>query len=238
MGVELGFGRTSKSETNHSQFELRTRWEVGEAARVFQRIFHESLMKFVWEVETVFSPPASAGLLFKFAPGTRAEFLKLVDARAFPPKTLSDALVAPTVLPSKGVVPDNPGIEHRDAWWRQAAAGAAIGASFREAGTDTSLHIAIGRDEADVHVDRSGFVVNRDGYTHWDLNRLLGHLTLDLAGDKAPWALVSLSYIDRRNRPIFQATLSPWIGVDLPAQDNALNRSAVKVGLAITGSWR
>jgi hypothetical protein len=235
MGWKFATGSTSKSHRDVSQFDLRTSWEVGEAAAVFQRIFHESLLRFVWKVDTVFSPPASVGLLFDFAPGGRDEFLRLVDAKAFPPKTLAESMrreFVPQVL-----VPDDPGVGHRDAWWRKAAAGAAIGASFREAGTDTSLHIAIGKDQADVHVDRNGFVVDRDGYTHWDLNKLLGHLTVDLAGDKAPWALASVTYVNRRNRPIFQATLSPWIGVDLPSRENDLGRTAVKVGLAITGSW-
>lgn len=235
MGFQVGHGSSSKSHRDHSQFDLRTSWEVGETARVFQRLFNVSLMNFVWHVETVFSPPASMGLLFDFAPGKRDEFLKLVDGRAFPPKTFQEAMRAQFV--PKVLVPDDPGIQHRDAWWRKAAAGAAIGASFREAGTDTSMHIAISDKQADVHVDRSGFVVNRDGYTHWDLNNLFRHLTVDLLGDKAPWAMVTVTYV-RKNRPIFQATLSPWLGVDLPSRDNELGRTAVKIGIAITGSWQ
>ncbi|RIK74992.1 MAG: hypothetical protein DCC68_22020 [Planctomycetota bacterium] len=234
MSVKFGFGRTSKSHRDYNQHDLRTSWEVGETARVFQSLFHDSLMRFVWKVETVFSPPASIGLLFDFAPGTRDEFLKLVDERAFPPKTFQEAMrdhFTPKVL-----VPDNPGRNHRDAWWRQAAAGAAIGASFRQAGTQTSMHIAISRDQADVHVDRNGFVVNRDGYTHWDLNKLLAHFAVDLAGDKAPWLVPSISVVNGRNRPIFQATLSPWIGVDLPSKDG-LDRTAIRIGLAITGRF-
>jgi hypothetical protein len=234
MGVKFAIGQRSKSHRDYNQHDLRTSWEVGETARVFQRLFHEPLMNFVWRVETVFSPPASIGLLFDFAPGTRDKFLKLVDARAFPPKSLQEAMREQFV--PKVLVPDNPGRQHHDAWWRQAAAGAAIGASFREAGTQTSMHIAISKDQADVHVDRNGFVVNQDGYTHWDLNKLLGHLTVDLAGDKAPWLLPTVSYVNRRNRPIFQATLSPWLGVDLPSKDG-LDRTAIKIGLAITGRF-
>lgn len=100
----------------------------------------------------------------------------------------------------------------------------------------TSIHITIAKHETDVHVDRSGFVVNREGYTHWDLNNLLRHMTVDLAGDKLPWVLGSATYVNKQNRPLFQATLSPWIGVDLPSP-NGLNRTAFKVGLAITGSF-
>lgn len=234
MGLTLGFGRTSKKSNQNDQFTLRTRWEVGEAAQVFKRIFKTELMGFVGKVDTVFSPPASVGLLFDFEQGMRDQFLKLVDSTAFPPKTLQESLrkqFIPQIL-----VPDDPGIGHRDAWWRRAAAGAAIGASFREAGTQTSLHIAIGRDQADVHVDRNGFVVDKDGYTHWDLNKLLSHLTIDLAGDKLPWVLLQGTYVNKHNRPIFQATLSPWIGVDLPSKDGP-DRTALKVGFAITGSW-
>lgn len=234
MGFKLGFGRTSKSHDDHSQFDLRTSWEVGETVRVFKRLFNDSLLRFVSHVVTVFSPPASIGLLFDFAPGTRNEFLRLVDERAFPPKTLQEAMKAQFV--PKVLVPDDPGVQHRDAWWRRAAAGAAIGASFREAGTQTSMHIAIATNQADVHVDRSGFVVNQDGYTHWDLNNLLGHLTLDLAGDKLPWVLGSVAYVNRHNRPIFQATLHPWLGVDLPSKDG-LDRTALKIGVAITGRF-
>jgi hypothetical protein len=234
MGFKFGFGRTSKSHQDYTQDELRMMWEVGETVRVFKRIFNDSLLRFVSHVVTVFSPPASIGLLFQFAPGMRDEFLKLVDERAFPPRTLQEAMRAKFV--PKILVPDNPGVQHRDAWWRSAAAGAAIGASFREAGTQSSMHIAIGPNHADVHVDRKGFIVNQDGYTHWDLNNLLGHLTLDLAGDKVPWVLGSVAYVNRQNRPIFQATLHPWLGVDLPSQ-GGLDRTAIKIGLAITGRF-
>lgn len=81
------------------------------------------------------------------------------------------------------------------------------------------------------------FGFGRTSKSHRDLNKLLAHFTVDLAGDKAPWLLGSAAYVNRYNRPIFQATLSPWIGVDLPSQKNGLDRTAVKVGLAITGSY-
>ena len=119
-------------------------WEVGETSRHFQRLFNTSLLGFVGHVVKVFSPPASIGLLFQFGPGTRDRFVEMVDKSV--------------------MIPDNPGHQHRDAWWRHAAAGAAIGASFREEGTDTSVHIAFNSTLCDVHVDRSGFVVNREGY--------------------------------------------------------------------------
>ena len=236
MGVYLGWGNESKSERKYSQFELRQRWEVTEAATQFHRIFNVGLLGFVGEVETVFSPPASVGFLFKFGPGMREPFARLIDERMFPPKTLDAALRTGAPAPGK-VIPDNPGLNNRDAWWRSAAAGAAIGASFREGGTQTSVHIAFNKDECDVHVDRNGFVLPvGGGNTQWDLNGLLRHMTIDLAGDKAPWALLSVGYVNSRNRPIFQATLSPWLAVDLPSRETG-DRTAVKVGIAITGSF-
>ncbi|MEQ1760035.1 MAG: hypothetical protein ABL986_17095 [Vicinamibacterales bacterium] len=231
--VEFGWGRTSKSSGDTSQYELRTSWEVGETSSHFHRLFRTSLLGFVGHVVTVFSPPASIGLLFQFGPGMREEFIKLVDARAFPAKTLDAASWGKSPAPSV-MIPDNPGPGHRDAWWRTAAAGAAIGASFREEGTDTSVHIAFNSHLCDVHVDRNGFVVNREGYPRWDLNNLLRHFTVDLAGDKVPWLLGSMTVLNRRNRPIFQATLSPWLAVDLPSREGP-DKTAVKVGLALTG---
>ena len=43
-----------------------------------------------------------------------------------------------------------------------------------------------------------------------------------------------MAILDKRNRPVFQATLSPWLAVDLPSKDGP-DRTAIKVGLAITG---
>ena len=231
--LDFGWGRTSRGHGKHDQISLRTSWEVGETARHFQRLFNTPLLGFVGHVVKVFAPPASIGLLFEFGPGMRDKFVELVDKRAFPPAMVNQAITAKRSAPGV-MIPDNPGVEHRDAWWRQAAAGAAIGASFREEGTDTSVHIAFNSTLCDVHVDRSGFVVNKEGYARWDLNNLLRHFTVDLAGDKAPWLLASMAVLDKRNRPVFQATLSPWLAVDLPSKDGP-DRTAIKVGLAITG---
>jgi hypothetical protein len=235
MGLEFGWGNNSKLNSNASQYELRTRWEVGLASREFQRIFHTGLLGFVGRVVKVFSPPQSTGLLFEFGPGMRDDFAKLVDRTAFPPKTLDAALQGKP--PGRGgVTPDNPGAENRDAWWRRVAAGAAIGASFREEGSQTSVHIAFNDTQCDVHVDRNGFVTSDDGYVHWNLNGLLRHLTIDLAGDKLPWVLGSVAYVDKQNRPIFQATLGPWLAVELPSKEG-IDRMGVTVGLMVVGSF-
>jgi len=215
--LQLGFGRNSPLATGTSQLELRGRWEVSNAATAFQRLFHVSLLSFVGRVVRVFSPPQSPGLLFEFGPGMKDRFARLIGQHT-------------------AVTPDNPGIGHRDAWWRRLAAGAAIGASFREEGTQTSLHIAFNETLCDVHVDRNGFVITEGGFTHWDLNGLLRHLTLDLAGDKAPWLLGSATYLDRRQRPLVQATVGPWLTVDLPSRETG-DRTAVKIGFVVRGSF-
>jgi hypothetical protein len=217
------------------QAELRLRWEYQFAATHFQRVFNQSLPPFVGSIVEIFTPPASPGVLFQFREGMREPFARLLSNRAFPPATLNEAIRA--VVPgARPVVPDNPGVDHHDAWWRQAAAGAALGSSFREEGTGTSLHIAFNKGLCDVHVDRNGFVVSREGHTHWDLNGLLRHLTIDLAGDKAPGLLYTGVVLDRRQRPIVQATVGPWFAVDLPSRDG-VDRTAVTVGVQIVGSF-
>ena len=235
-GLQFGWGRESAPNTGESQFELRQRWEVVKAGTDFQRIFHTGLLGFVGRVVEIFSPPQSVGLLFEFGPGMRDPFIKLLDATAFPPKTLDQALRATPPAAPSAMIPDDPGVNNRDAWWRRLASGAAIGASFREQGTDTMLHIAFNQTLCDVHVDRNAFVVTDGGYAHWDLNGLLRHLTIDLAGDKVPWVLGSVTYVNKHNRPIFAATLGPWLAVDLPSKDGP-DRTDVKVGLVLVGNF-
>lgn len=233
MGVEFGWGRNSKPDATKSDFEKRTSWEVGEASRHFHRLFGVSLLQFVGRVVTVLSPPQSVGLQFEFGPKMRDEFAKLISDRAFPPKTVQEAIrekFVPRVL-----IPDDPGVQHKDAWWRKIAAGAAIGASFREEGTATSLHIAFNNTLCDVHVDRSGFIVKQEGRVYWDLNNLLRHFTLDLAGDKLPWVLLSATYV-RNNKPLVEATLGPWLAVDLPSRENG-GRGGITIGLVVTGNF-
>ena len=220
--IQLGFGTT---KVDGDQTELRHRWEVMQAAAAFQRLFQRNLLSFVDTIDQVFSPPQSPGLLFSFAPGMRQTFLNLIDARTFPE---GSGQTSP-------VTPDNPGRQHRDAWWRGAASAAAIGASFREEGTLSSVHITISTTQCDVHVDRNGFVVTEGGFTHWDVNALLRHLTIDLAGDKAP-LLVSATVLGRGNRPVVQATLGPWFAVDLPSHDNP-DRTTFKGGVQIVGTF-
>jgi hypothetical protein len=215
--LKFGYGFNSPANTGASQYDLRKRWEVSNAASEFFRLFHVSLLGFVGRVITVFSPPQSPGLLFEFGPGQRDNFAHLIEQ-------------------STAVTPDDPGFDEQDDWWRRLASGAAIGASFRERGTQTSLHIAFNKALCDVHVDRNGFVVTDGGVIHWDLNGLLRHLIMDLAGDKAPWLLASATYLDRRQQPIVQATVGPWLSVDLPSRETG-GRTSVTAGIVLRGSF-
>jgi len=215
--LEFGFGNESKLDSTASQVELRMRWEVSEAVTQFKRLFNANLLSYVGRVVRIFSPPQSVGFLFEFGPGGYDAFSELVRN-------------------STAVTPDDPGVGAVDGWWREAAAGAAIGASFRERGKDTSVHISFNKTLCDVHVDRNGFVVSEGGHEHWDVNGLLRHLTFDLAGDKAPWLLPSVTYLDKHNHPAFNATLGPWIAVDLPSKD-AVNSPGITIGIGIVGNW-
>ena len=86
-------------------------------------------------------------------------------------------------------------------------------------------------------MDRNGFVVRRaDGRVHWNLNGLMRHLAVDLLADKAPWAVASVGYRDKVQRPIVQATLVPWVAVDLPSRTN-LGKTDVKIGLLLQGTF-
>lgn len=232
--LELGWGNNSKLDATKSQFELRTSWEAADASQHFKRLFNENLLSYVGRVVKLFKPPQSPGLLFEFGPGMHDKFAKLIDERAFPPKTPGVSL-AERFTP-KILVPDDPGPGHKDTYWRKLAAGAAIGASFRERGTGTSVHVAFNKTLCDVHVDRNGFVVTDDGYAHWSLNNLLRHASIDLLGDKAPWVMLSMTYVDRHKRPLVQATLGPWLAVDLPSKDG-LDQTGVTLGVIVTGRF-
>ncbi|MGH9660791.1 MAG: hypothetical protein ACRD96_19745, partial [Bryobacteraceae bacterium] len=61
-------------------------------------------------------------------------------------------------------------------------------------------------------------------------------LTVDLAGDKAPWLMVSAGWVDNDSRPIIQATLSPWLAVDLPSREND-GKKEIKIGFMLGGRF-
>jgi hypothetical protein len=236
MTAYVGWNSGTYSADDYTQDQLRDRWEVTYADTVFLGIIGVNLLPYVGSIIEVFGPPRSSGLHFRFADGTREEFIRRVDPQRAPPKTLSLAMRSKT--PAPALVPDNPRPSDPSWGWRNAAAANGIGVSYRQADTGTSLHIADDSYSADVHVDRNGFIMQGpNGETWWDLNGLLRHVTQDLEGDHAAWAMVSAGVVDKEKRPIIQATLAPWVVVDLPSQENG-GRWELKVGYALTGRFR
>jgi hypothetical protein len=192
------------------------------------------LWPFVGKIKEVFGPPKSVGLHFAFAPGKRGEFVKLVNPDVLREKM---SLAMRKDEARSPLIPDDPGRKAPNWLARRQAARNGLGTSFRQEGLNHSLHVAYDQADCDVHVDRNGFVVRRaDGSVHWDLNGLLRHLTVDLIPDKAPWATASVGYRDKNQRPIFQATLAPWVAVDLPSRTNR-DKTDIKVGLLFKGTF-
>jgi len=235
MTSYVGWNDGSDSADSYTQEQLRNRWEVGYADLVFKAMIGVDLLPYVGSIKKVFGPPQSTGLFFNFADGKRTDFIRRIDPRMAPPKKLRLAMREKPA--EAALVPDNTLPDEPYARWRNAAAMNGIGASFRQADTGTSLHVAFNRVSCDVHVDRNGFVVRgADGKVTWDINGLLRHLTVDLAGDKAPWLLVSAGWVDDDGRPIIQATLSPWLAVDLPSREND-GKKEIKIGLMVGGRF-
>lgn len=235
MTAYIGWGGGTYSADAYTQEQLRNRWEVGYAGLVFKNLIGVELMPYVGTIREVFGPPRSTGLLFYFAEGKRADFMRRIDPRLTPPKRMSLAM---RDRPAQGaLIPDNSLPEDRYARWRNAAAANGIGASFRQGDTGTSLHVAFNQATCDVHVDRNGFVVrDANGKVTWDLNGLLRHLTVDLAGDKVPWLMGAAGVAGKDGRPIIEATSSPWLTVDLPSREND-GRMEIKIGYMISGRF-
>jgi hypothetical protein len=234
MGWYANHGGGLSTARSHSQQELRQSPHTRQAARLFEAMLRTPLMPFVGRILEVFGPPKSVGFHFAFAPDQRERFVELVDPRALPKRM---SLAMRREGSRSPLVPDDPGRSDPNWLARRQAARNGLGISFRQEGVEESLHVAYDRTECDVHVDRNGFVVRHpDGRVHWDLSGLLRHLTVDLIPDKAPWAAVSVGYRDKRERPIVQATLAPWVAVDLPSKENG-GRAEVKAGLLFKGNF-
>jgi len=235
MTAYVGWNSGTYSADSYTQDQLRNRWEVGYADLVFKALLGVGLLPYVGSIREVFGPPRSTGLLFDFADGTRTDFIRRIDPRMAPPKTLSLAMRQKPAEPA--LVPDNSLPDDPYARWRNGAAANGIGASFRQPDTGTSLHVAFNQGSCDVHVDRNGFVIrDADGKVTWDLNGLLRHLTVDLAGDKVPWLMASAGWVDDDDRPIIQATAAPWLAVDLPSQETG-GKTVIKIGVMIGGRF-
>ncbi len=235
MGWHANIGGGLYTSKDLSQEKLRNLPPAKDAARLFQALLRTSLWPFVGKIKEVFGPPRSVGLHFEFARGKRDEFVRLVDPESISKKV---SLVMRKKEKAKSpLIPDNPKRKDANWAWRRLAALNGLGTSFRQEGLGNSLHVAYNRTACDVHVDRNGFVVRRaDGRVHWNLNGLLRHLTVDLIPDKAPWAVASVGYRDKDQRPIFQATLAPWVAVDLPSRTNR-GKTDIKIGLMFQGTF-
>lgn len=237
MGVYLNWGISDHKDNDYTQTELRTKLTGSPADLVFFALMGERLLPFVGHIKQIFLPPRSEGVHFKFAPGKQKEFAWLID----PTRHLGK--IGPMLFTKPGsspLIPDDPGALKPAQLWRKTASLKGIGASFRQEGIQSSLHVAFDDDYCDVHVDRAGYM-KKDamGRVSWDHNGLLRHLFIDLASDfrdKVPLPLVSMGVTGANDRPIIKATLSPWLAVDLPSKLNG-NKWSMTVGMALSGTF-
>ena len=205
--------RSNQTSKNTSQEELRDLMGKSPAAHRFLTLFKTPLDKFVGNIIEVFKAPKAEGVDFEFPTGKRTEFLNLVD-----PSTIIGNM-GPFTFGStaKGpMVPDDPGPSEPDRVWRRLASAVSAGISYREPGLKSSLHIAIRKDGANVHVDREGFVTSTNGRITYDLKQVINHLSTDLASDYVPVLVTSLTVKDDTGRTKFQGNLAPWLEVNLP----------------------
>jgi hypothetical protein len=205
--------RSNQTSKNTSQEELRELMGKSPATHRFLTLFKTPLDKFVGNILEVFKAPKAEGVDFEFAPGKRTEFLNLVDPSTvlgnIGPFTFGSAAKGP-------MVPDDPGPSEPDRVWRRLASAVSAGISYREPGLKSSLHIAIRKDGANVHLDREGFVTSTNGRITYDLKQVINHLSTDLASDYVPVLVTSLTVKDDVGRTKFQGNLAPWLEVNLP----------------------
>lgn len=205
--------RSKQTSKDLSQQELRDLLGRSPAAHRFLALFKTSLDSFVGNILEVFKAPKAEGVDFEFAKGKRTEFLNLVDPSTIVgkagPFTFSSA-------PSGRMVPDDPGASHPDRVWRRLASAVSSGISYREPGLNSSLHISIRDDGANVHLDREGFVTSTNGRITYDLKQVINHLSSDLASDYVPLLVSSLTVKDDDGRTRFQGNFAPWLEVNLP----------------------
>lgn len=236
MGAYLRWAVRDYKDSDYSQAQLREKFSGSRADTVFEAVMGQSLLPFVGHIRQIFLPPRSEGIHFKFAAGRRKDFVELID----PSRKVGK--IGPDLFLEKGnspLIPDDPGPANPGQLWRKLSSLKGIGASYRQAGIGSSLHVAFNEDECDIHVDRAGFV-KKDamGRVTWDHNGLIRHVLVDLASDfrdKAPLPLVSMGITDSQNRPIVSATLAPWLAIDLPSRENN-NRASWTLGMGLSGT--
>jgi len=234
MGAYIGVGSETLSAAHHSQEELRKRWEVDRVDSVFRSFMGESFVPYIETISEIFTPPRSTGVHFYFARNMRERFVNLMYSKAFPPGPITSLSMRKKPV-NTPMVPDKP--NDASATWRNIAAAKGIGTSFRSADTGLSLHVAFNKASCDIHVDRNGYIIkDANGNVYWDLNGLLRHFTVDLLSDGLPWIMVSGGVLNKNRQPVIEATLSPWLAVDLPSRENDGKRE-IKFGILIGGKF-
>ena len=223
--------RSNQTSKNTSQEELRDLMGKSPAVHRFLTLFKTPLDQFVGNIIEVFKAPKAEGVDFEFPTGKRTEFLNLID-----PSTLIGN-IGPFTLGS-----DGPGSSEPDRVWRRLASAGSAGISYREPGLKSSLHIAIRKDGANVHVDREGFVTSTNGRITYDLRQVINHLSTDLASDYVPVLVTSLTVKDDSGQTKFQGNLAPWLEVNLPGTTDLggsrRNETEGIVGLRLFGIFQ
>ena len=229
----------TRHRKTRSQEELRELLGKSPAAHRFLTLFKTPLDGFVGNILEVFKAPKAEGVDFEFTNGKRTEFLNLID-----PSSIIGNIGPFTFAPAaKGpMVPDDPGPSQADRIWRRLASAVSAGISYREPGLKSSLHIAIRKDGANVHLDREGFVTSTNGRITYDLKQVINHLSADLASDYVPLLVSSLTVKDNDGRTNFQGNLAPWLEVNLPGTmdlgGSRRNETEGIVGLRLFGIFK
>jgi len=210
--------RSKTTSADTGQADLRAMLEKNPAAHRFMTLFDQALKPFVGNINEIFEAPKAEGVDFDFAEGKRDPFLKLIDP------SFAAGRINPQLFRTAGkspMVPDDPGASHPDRVWRRMASAASAGISYREPGLKPSLHIAIRKDGANVHLDREGFVTSISDRVTYDPKQVINHLTADLASDFVPVLVSSLTVKDDGGKTSFQGTFAPWLEVNLPGTPGA-----------------
>ena len=229
MSTTVGI-TSNKTSANTSQVELRQLMNQTPAAERFYKLFGQQLDPFVGKIKEVFQAPKAEGAEFEFAPDQRQPFLNLVD----PSTSVGNMNYSNFPSGKRGaMVPDDPGPGSPDRVWRRLASLVSAGISYREPGLKASLHIAIRRDSADVHLDREGFVHSLDGRISYNPRMVINHLSADLLSDHVPLLVSSLRIKDKNGKNTFEGNFAPWLEVNLPGSTDISGQRRESTGVSI-----
>lgn len=244
MDLNMRSNNTDKTKKGQSelgkQIDLQYLARGNAAVRRFQILFKKDLMSFVGHINEVFRPPMSEGLSFKFAPGKRREMMRIMEARVQGPTGWSDFTPRDAQKSMEPDQPQDPGDQHVGQAWRGFAAKASVGFSFREPNSWQSLHIKINDQMCDAHVDRIPFLkLTMPGRPHWDLNPMLNHVAVELLSDKTSFIPFSVTHRNAVGELTSQATVGPWVMVDLPGAEGIggarVEQGGYKAGVQVVG---